>query len=140
MTSIGITASREGISAQALETFESILQEFPELEELHHGDCVGGDEQIHMMMQNIAPEVQLIVHPPIKGDHRANCEGAHVVLPKKDYMVRNHDIVMASEAVIGFPNGNNEIMRSGTWATLRIARRKNKKIIVVYPDGTHGGF
>ena len=140
MASIGITASRKGISAQALETFEAVLQEHPELEELHHGDCVGGDEQIHMMVQNIVPEVRLVIHPPINEDLRANCKGAYKVLPKKDYMSRNHDIVNTSEVIVGFPNGNHEIIRSGTWATLRFARKKNKKIIVIYPDGSYSGF
>ena len=35
-----------------------------------------------------------------------------------------------------FDDSQNEILRSGTWATIRYARKKSKKVMLIFPDGT----
>lgn len=54
--------------------------------------------------------------------------------PEKDYKVRDKDIVDMSERMIATPFCP-EIARSGTWTTVRYARKKNKPLWIVMPDG-----
>ena len=58
--------------------------------------------------------------------------------PAKDYLVRNHDIVDVCDVLVATPGQKEEQIRSGTWATIRYARKIRKQIIIVYPDGLAG--
>ncbi len=58
------------------------------------------------------------------------------VLESKPYLERNRDIVDASEVLIACPSTREEVMRSGTWATVRYARKKGMKITLIFRDGT----
>ncbi len=53
----------------------------------------------------------------------------------KPYLKRNHDIVDESDILIGFPSSEEERLRSGTWATVRYARKTGKRIYIIFPDG-----
>lgn len=58
-----------------------------------------------------------------------------IVLPAKDYLARNHDIVDAAGLLIAAPSGPAEKRRSGTWATVRHARKQGTRIWIVLPSG-----
>jgi hypothetical protein len=99
---------------------------------LHHGDCIGADHHAH----GIAREAWLSVaiHPPANPDKRAWCIGDHTWMPKP-YLDRNHDIVDATVGLIAAPGEFKEQFRSGTWATVRYARKVGKPVVLVLPDG-----
>jgi hypothetical protein len=102
--------------------------------EFHHGDCVGADAHAHAIAS--AHAFKVVIHPPIKCNKRAWCKGANVtVLPTKDYIARNHDIVDATDMLIATPKTEAEELRSGTWATVRYARKQGKPVVIVYPSG-----
>jgi hypothetical protein len=63
---------------------------------------------------------------------RAFCKG-DTVYPEKEYIERNHNIVDNTDMLIAFPSTKTEILKSGTWATIRYARKKGKKIIIIDP-------
>jgi hypothetical protein len=75
------------------------------------------------------------IHPPRYPKKRAFCDGAAAVRPALDYLDRNHAIVDAVHALIAAPKGSKEERRSGTWATVRYARKDRKPIDLVTPDG-----
>lgn len=102
--------------------------------EVHHGDCLGADEEFHNLVLRILPGAKIVVHPPIEIKHRAFCLG-DVVEDEKPYIERNHDVVNASDVVIGAPAQAQEQRRSGTWATIRYARLNSKLIQEVPPQG-----
>jgi hypothetical protein len=85
-----------------------------------------------MVLANF-PDCKVICHPPIYESKQAYV-GGHVVLPRKDYMSRNRDIVDASEVMIATPKTKEEELRSGTWATVRYAKRKRVLVRVIYPE------
>ena len=132
--SVGFTGTQQGMTSQQLETLGKILNNLKaDILNVHHGDCIGSDEEFHLMSQKLA--LPVVGHPPLKNDKRAFCAGFTEVRPRKDYLVRNKDIVDESDVLIAAPRLPKEELRSGTWATVRYARRIKKRTIVIFPDG-----
>lgn len=98
--------------------------------ELHHGDCIGADATFHLFGR--ALEQTMVGHPPINESKRTftDCD---VWFPAKDYLVRNRCIVDSTEFLIACSATDQEIVRSGTWSTVRYARECKKPGIIVYP-------
>lgn len=129
---LGMTGSRNGISEKAQETLKTFIKN-SNIIEVHHGDCIGADRQFH----DIATEykIKTVIQPPKISSMRAFCRG-DIILQVKDYLERNRNIVDNTEILIAFPRCNKEELRSGTWSTIRYAHKKNKKVVIVYPDGS----
>ena len=64
---------------------------------------------------------------------RAWCTG-DAVTEAKPYLARNRDIVDVTTALLATPQGPEEL-RSGTWSTVRYARRQTKPLVIVWPNG-----
>lgn len=105
-------------------------------ETVHHGDCIGADAEFHRLVLFCLPQVRVVIHPPKISTKRAFCPGGHEVRPKKDYLVRNVDIVEESEELLAIPKDFEEEQRSGTWYTVRQARKRNKRVSIIFPDGS----
>ena len=57
-------------------------------------------------------------------------------MPELPPLVRNHKIVGAVHLLIATPKTDKEELRSGTWATIRYAKKVRLSTCIVYPDGT----
>ncbi len=126
---IGITGTRYGTTHEQLqEGVLIILREEPD--EVHHGDCVGADAEVH---HAVGYDQWIVKHPPIDSKHRAWCEGGLCRDPLP-YHVRNHNIVDETDLLLAFPDGP-ERLRSGTWSTVRYAEATGKPVTIIYPDG-----
>lgn len=136
---LGVTATRQGTTPRQRDAFRTVVQVLNP-SEFHHGDCVGGDEESHRIVSEILPDVQIYVHPPEDPKHRAFVDGPSArvrILGTRPYLDRNRDIVDAVEVLVAMPAEEVEKLRSGTWATVRYARRIGKQVIVIAPDGSH---
>lgn len=100
--------------------------------EVHHGDCVGSDAFFHKLVRQTLPQTLIVIHPPFDPKKRAFCEG-DLILEAKPYLERNHDIVNQTSALIATPKTQHEVLRSGTWATIRTAKKLNKNLYIVLP-------
>ena len=100
----------------------------------HHGDCVGADEEFHTLVRLFFPTVPVLIHPPTVDTHRAFCEGGSI-LPAAPYLKRNRNIVDLSTWMIAVPGERTEQLRSGTWSTIRYARKEGKPMLIIYPNG-----
>jgi hypothetical protein len=129
VSKIGFTGTQRGMTEIQAETISNY---FGDGVEFHHGDCTGADEQAHRLAK--AAGCLIIIHPPINPNKRAFCI-ADNILPQKDYLDRNHDIVDATELLLATPGEQEEQLRSGTWATIRYARKWKKPTIIIYPNG-----
>ena len=99
--------------------------------EVHHGDCINADAQFDAICQEF--EIKIVIHPPTNTIHRAWCDGPlTTILEPKPYILRNHDIVDACSTLIAGPH-RPEYIRSGTWSTVRYARKQNRTVIIVEP-------
>ncbi len=133
MNIAGFTGTRNGITQQQRDAFRDTII-LLEIDEFHHGDCIGADYMAHGTIKEINTNIKVIIHPPSYAKYRANCKG-NVILTQKPYLDRNKDIVDHSNILIATPGEFKEKLRSGTWSTIRYARKKNKPIYIVMPDG-----
>lgn len=126
---VAVTGSRHGGSDAQLEELRVVLLRLGATE-LHHGDCVGVDAQSHAIGREL--RLRIVVHPPLMDAARAWCAG-DVVLPPMGYIPRDHALVDASAYLIALPDGP-ERLRSGTWLTVRYARRRlgDERIKIIY--------
>jgi hypothetical protein len=131
---IGFTGTREGMRQVQREAVATLLAELRGTA-FHHGDCIGADEQAAEIARAIGYEIHS--HPPSNAAIRAFSQ-ADVELEPKDYLVRNREIVEATQMLVAAPAGP-EVQRSGTWSTVRYARRRGRQIRIVTPDGTVTG-
>jgi predicted Rossmann fold nucleotide-binding protein DprA/Smf involved in DNA uptake len=115
-----------------------------EFTELHHGDAIGVDELAHKMaaarrnaLARAGTRLTIISHPPVNDSKRAFCEDADEVCVPKDYLERDRDIAAESDVLIALPSTADEQRRSGTWATVRYARKLGRVLIIrINPDGS----
>ncbi|HKZ40932.1 MAG TPA: hypothetical protein VJ044_08205 [Candidatus Hodarchaeales archaeon] len=127
---VGFTGTSKGMTDAQKFTVAWLLSKSPK--ELHHGDCIGADKDAHELARTNL--VRIVGHPPIKSSNRACCEFDEKREPKP-YLDRNHDIVDETEVLIACTDSTVEAIRSGTWSTIRYARRLGRIILIVYPDG-----
>ena len=127
MTIAGFTGTRNGMTKLQKVSFKKLS--CVTISELHLGDCIGSDADAYHLFNG-----KKIGHPPTDNIKRAFLKYDEE-RESKPYLERNRDIVNETDTLIATPDGK-EIKRSGTWATIRYARKKNKEIIIIEPNGT----
>ena len=129
MIRIGFTGTRKGMTETQFKALRLILvSQFSPLSEFHFGDCVGADAEGAAIAKAIG--YVLHSHPPDKSILRAFVEADMVYSPKAP-LDRNRDIASICQLLIATPAQNVEVIRSGTWATVRYARAMRKRVIVL---------
>lgn len=127
---IGFTGTRNGMTQKQCDAFQMLIMHIRP-KEFHHGDCVGSDAGAHLDVRKCSPFTQVHIHPPNSTAMLAGCRG-HVRYEPRGYLERNQDIVNACNFLIATPEGR-ETQRSGTWATIRYARKIGKPVIIIDP-------
>lgn len=129
---LGVTGTRKGISMQQKQRLEFIIATH-DVKEFHHGDCVGADAQAHAIVSTFK-NIKRICHPPSSDAYRAHTTNEDT-WDALYYIYRNKDIVDCSDILVAMPRSTREELRSGTWQTIRYARKMKKRIIIIYPMG-----
>jgi hypothetical protein len=136
---VGFTGTRKGMSTAQLNQLRCVLYSFKEIVEFHHGGAEGADRQADSFV-SFGEHVPIVLHPcpgvvgeqTIGRSGRSTYNGHDVtwreVLPP---LVRNRNIVGEADVLIAAPEQNEETTRSGTWATVRYARRKHIPVIML---------
>lgn len=121
---VGFTGTREGMSQHQKEQFALKIYDLGATE-FHHGDCEGADAEAHDIIREIFPHIRIVGHPPKKSYKRAFkvCDELREPL---DYIPRDKNIVNDTEFLIGAPLTDAEVIRSGTWTTIRHAIKTGK--------------
>lgn len=134
MIKIGFTGTQLGISAIQHKILNYTLSgiyhhHFTEVE-FHHGVCIGADEQAALMARNLGWKI--VGHPPTNTSKMSSfvCDELLDPLP---YLERNKIIVETTHLLIAAPNTRTNILRSGTWSTIRYAERLKKPIAYIFP-------
>lgn len=131
MLKLGFTGTSSDVTEpQRSELTKTFIQLLPF--ELHHGDCENADQLAHMTARRLG--VRVVLHPPKIFGKRAFCDYDER-RPSQPYLERNHNIVLETEALVALPRTLSEELRSGTWATVRYARKLRRPIHIIYPSG-----
>lgn len=129
---VGFTGTQKGMTDKQKAKVRAKLIEL-DATEFHHGNCVGSDDESDTIARDlgITPEI----HPPEDERKSAHCErkGKSRVREPLPYLIRNHNIVDAVDFLIGTPKEKIEQLRSGTWATIRYARKIKKPGVIFFP-------
>lgn len=131
MIRYGFTGNRFGMSDKQKTQIRGILQkdiDDGKKIEVHHGDCVGSDADFHKICEEM--KISIIIHPPSDNKLRAFCK-SETIYSTKDYLIRNQDIVNESEQILACPVDGNEVLRSGTWSTIRYGRKMKKIVHII---------
>lgn len=141
---VGFTGTRQELTTDqhhALCELVKRLNAADEITEWRHGACVGADCESVDVVRQWAPNAQRIAHPPTNRSmiSRQALDLSHVILDALPYLERNKAIVEAlvdgGDVLIACPKGEEEVRGSGTWHTIRHARRLGRHIIIVWPNG-----
>jgi len=132
MATIGFTGTRAGMNqAQKILITTYLKEHRPDA--VAHGDCIGADKDFDDICADMS-----ILRYAFPGDipsMRANTGAIQFQMPKPP-LERNKDIVHYSDEMLACPKEMHEVLRSGTWATIRAARRAGKRVHIFYRDGT----
>lgn len=128
---IGFTGTRHGMTVVQNRNMITLLQDL-DPEWVHHGDCLGADHQVDLAAQLL--DICRHVHPCNIASQRAYCAG-EVIESTLAPLVRNRVIVDACALLLAAPDTTQERRRSGTWSTVRYARRIGRPIKLLLPDG-----
>jgi len=131
MIKIGFTGTRHGMSDEQLKEFKKLIKS-KEFEEFHHGMCVGSDEQSHDIVKGIENK-KIIGHPPTFKKFMADCT-CDIMRKSYDYLQRNKNIVDDTDILIATPDVKEKV-RSGTWSTIRYARKQDKRTYIIHKNG-----
>lgn len=130
-TILGFTGTRGGITRQQK---EAVIWYLLEAAQLHHGDCIGADEQAQALALNLS--VDCYAYPGLMDRYWAKTDGNLVVYDRQPELERDRKIAAVCDRLLACPGIYTEEARSGTWATCRYGHAAGKPVIVVYPDGT----
>lgn len=123
---VGTTGSRNPRPDRVCQRFKRLLIEWGATE-LHHGDCIGWDQQAHRVAVDLG--LKTVAHPPNVETLRAFCE-ADEIRPALPYLERNERIITSTDKIIAAPDGP-EKLRSGTWSTVRKAKSLGVKGVII---------
>lgn len=141
MTKLGFTGTQHGMTEiQQQVVFDEMMLfgRVPEeaVTEAHHGCCVGADAQFDAMLAYMPTSCIVHGHPPINTSKMAKILVCDVMHAPLEYLARNKAIVDAVDTLFAAPKGEEEI-RSGTWSTVRYARKLGINIMIIMPNGGH---
>lgn len=132
---IGFTGTRLGLNQEQKDQIISILDKHENII-VSHGDCIGSDSDFHNLCidyKNKHPNKKILIHiyPPNDPKLRGFNQG-DLLMNEKPYLQRNTDILQNSQLLIACSiDKNKEEIRSGTWSTIRKAKKYNMKLYIL---------
>jgi hypothetical protein len=127
--------SRFGMTIQQkLKVKEFILKNKNKIEEIRHGDIIGGDEEFHSILFHLDMINKVHIHPAYDRKSRALCKSPNIYKPqntstRKKIMLDNSNFLLATPNTYRYGN------RFDVWSYIKIAQEKNIETMIVYPDG-----
>ena len=117
----------------ALQATDGMVAQVQRQEEMRRRHEAQSDEQAHDIARALGRAG--VIHPASLPDQRAFKSALDIRQPKPP-LVRNKVIVRETALLVAAPADAMEQHRSGTWSTVRFARKLGRAICVIRPDGT----
>lgn len=131
---VGFTGTQAGMSVEQTKAVARLLAHLKahQAREFHHGNCIGADDEAAKLANQLG--YYTVAWPGPDLAKRGSFE-SDVCRAPRGYLVRNREIVLSADLLIAAPKTFSEMLRSGTWATVRYARRDGKPVYVCQPNG-----
>jgi predicted Rossmann-fold nucleotide-binding protein len=113
---VGFTGTRAGMSLHQQREFTKMLSLYGPGHTFLHGGCEGADREAEEIALSLGWKIEK--HLP-------------ATFTSRDFLERNRVIVRSSDILIAAPKTDKEVLRSGTWATVRYAQKTNKPIVIL---------
>ena len=135
---VGFSGTRHGMSHAQKRGVISVLAEIGPATQYHAGCCVGADEEFTVIVSVYSHDYAIVGHPSALKQltSKVCADFCNLVFPAKPPLERNRDIVEATDVLVAAPETAEEQLRSGTWATIRYARKLGRPVYLVMPDGS----
>lgn len=138
---LGFTGTQVGMSKYQRDSFRRFIKNMHPYE-FHHGDCVGSDEEAHLIVVQCFPSIKIVIHPANIGGKRAYAYartlgdhlGSLVIYPERPPLERDRDMVGVVDTLFAAPRQTLEARRSGTWATIRYMQALSKPVAIFSRD------
>jgi len=143
---VALTATQQGINGRQWTTLYDVLRQLkPAL--FIHGACLGGDDQGDSMAADLG--IPRIAFPSTIGKKRVPDDELKrrtgsliMIMPAEQPLIRNIKMLKCAKVIegsklIACPRQRHEIIRSGTWTTVRHGRRilGTQNVIIISPEG-----
>lgn len=139
MNFVGFTGTQRGMTYDQKRELSKLFADLGRCN-LAHGGCVGADEQArNLALPYIDSEVIFPASYP---------QGKGMIFPRlwevtheitvhraRPSLERNRLLVEVSDMLFACPGEEKEVVRSGTWATVRYAKKNGCPVTIIYPDG-----
>jgi hypothetical protein len=135
---VGVTGTRVGMTDAQRGTFGELMILDLRATSFHHGSCQGADVEAARIVDHVYGDAcKIICHPGPDGDPYKACSDIdNEIRPPKGHFARNRDIVDETDLLIVCPREMERQERGGTWYTYDYAKKKGKRVLVCWPDGS----
>ena len=131
---LGFTGTRRGMTPGQRAALAKCVASLPA--RAIHGGAVGADEEFNGFLINAGMRAEdIYVYPASVNRWMLWVDVGNTTYSVAKPLVRNHVIARRCDYLIAAPATAKEVLRSGTWATVRYARRANKSVIILLSDG-----
>ena len=131
---VGFTGTRKGMThaqKSQLCVILSILANHT-ANVFHQGGADGADLQAVELARHFKFDVTWHPADGHRGDAVLRANGTvDIVHDELPPLVRNYNIVRACDLLVAAPETDKEVLRSGTWATVRAARQMGKPVVML---------
>lgn len=126
------TGTREGLTKRQRDTLKILLPRLaPECS--FHGGCLGADEEFHyIVLSTLITPIEIFPSDIPKYRAEFPMDGVRKIHEPKPPLDRNKLMVDKGDFLVAAPKAKEEL-RSGTWATVRHARRTFKPGVILDP-------
>lgn len=136
---VGFTGTRLGMSDYQKKSLEAFLLS-NEVEQFHHGSCVGADVQAAKICRDCRPHTFIVAHPGFSmsdaNDKSTEVSGVDSwTMPILAYFARNRLIVDSTDVLVACPYTRIRGVKGGTWYTIKYAKNVKRKTLIIWPAG-----
>jgi hypothetical protein len=135
---VGFTGAQTGMSEKQRDRVREVLTRLRKMSEnnsFRYGACVGADSQAMLEALHLGYTIVAFPANNVAVSKHGIIPITATVMKATPALLRNHTIVDGCDVLIAAPDGPHERLRSGTWATVRYARRRKAPIVFCWPDG-----
>jgi len=133
---LGFSGTRDGLNPTQLFNLDYEIER-ARASLFLHGGAEGADEHADQYASHHLIAVEVYPCTSTRYHYWAGLDDEIVraVHTPRPPLVRNKIIAQRCARLIATPSTNEETLRSGTWATIRYAKREFKRVTIIFPDG-----